>query len=186
VIAIRSSDWSISRFLGPRCEYSGSEHPQSAAQKFATVRFPRAHGIPPVVEMVSVILVLMLFGNQLRIGLDEFIRQFRLDRDVQLGAHHDSVGNGLCAGVVVEEDIGALDVPVFQNGFESNHVRLQLFPSVEVIVSLIAVLVTPPLIEFASVEANVNEAATGSCNLLANGILEFRLVDESGYRSGVL
>src|SRR5262249_37779208 len=50
VIAIRSSDWSISLFLGPRCEYSSSEHPQSAAQKFATVRFPRAHGIPPVVE----------------------------------------------------------------------------------------------------------------------------------------
>src|SRR5207247_9096444 len=102
---IRSSDWSISPFLGPRCEYSSSEHPQSAAQKLATVRFPRAHGIPPAVEMVSVILALLLFGNQLRIALDEFIRQFCLDRYIQLGSHHDGIGDRLSAGAAVEGDI---------------------------------------------------------------------------------
>ena len=131
-------------------------------------------------DMVPVILGLPSLGNQLRIGLDEFLRQFGLDRNVQLGAHHDSIGYGFCAGMVVKEDVSALDILVFEDRFQSNNVRLQLFRFIEVIVSLVTVLMTPPLVKFASVKAKIQHPRAGSRDVLADGVLKFRLVDKCG------
>src|SRR5205823_4420661 len=128
--------------------------------------------------MVSVILCRSLLGNQLWIHLDELLRQFRIYGNVQLSAHHHCIGNGLCARVVVKEDVSPLDILVFQDRFESDNVWLELFRFIEVIVSLIAVFMTPPFIKFASVKAEVEHARARNLDILANGILEFGFVDE--------
>src|SRR5438094_42987 len=70
--------------------------------------------------------------------------------------------------------------PGHVNGFRSNHVRLQLFRFIEVIVSLVTVLMTPPLVKFASVKAKIQHPRAGSRDVLADGVLKFRLVDKCG------
>src|SRR5262245_41394020 len=84
--------------------------------------------------------------------------------------------------MVIEEYIGALDVFVFQDGLQSNRVRLKLLGLIQVVVALIAMLMAPPLFEVAAMKTQVEEPACSCLNFLPDGITELRFIDEGRRR----
>ena len=63
--------------------------------------------------------------------------------------------------MIVEEDVSALDVLALENGLEPNGVGLQLLGRVEVVVSLMAMLVAPPLFKCAAMQSEIEERSCG-------------------------
>ncbi len=122
-------------------------------------------------------------STKFRKGLNELARQFRFDRNVQLSAHHDGVRYGLCAWMVIEEDVGALNVFVFENGFQTNGVGFEFFRRVQVVVSFVPMFVTPPLAELTAMKPYVQQPSAGDFKILPDGIFELGFVDER--RSGL-
>src|SRR5437899_10664965 len=114
----------------------------------------------------------------LRKRLHKLLRQLRLHRDIQLRSQHHGVGNGLRAGMIVEEDVGALNFLVFEDGFQAYGIGLELFRFIQIIVPLVAMLVSPPLFELPAVQSQVEQPAWRNFEILTDRIFEFRLVDE--------
>ena len=83
--------------------------------------------------------------------------------------------------MVIEEDVGALDFLVLQDGLQTNRVGFQLFGCVQVVVPLVSMFVPPPLFEFPAMQSQIKESPSNRLEILADGILELGLVDKGGH-----